>query len=236
MQVVILAGGLGTRLRASVPNVPKSLVPVAGKPFIEHQLGLLRSCGLLDVLICIGHQGELIEKHLGDGSEFGLRVRYSHEDAGRLLGTGGALVNALPLLGETFLVMYGDSYLPIDYRAVCDAFRRADARALMCVYRNEGRWDRSNVRMAGDKVAFYSKTAAAGEADCIDYGLMAFRRCVFEAYSTAPPPLDLASILSDIVADGDLRGFLVSERFYEIGKPEGLAELDALLRRGVGRQ
>lgn len=233
MQVVILAGGLGTRLRAILPNIPKSLVPVAGKPFIEHQFDLLRLHGLCNVLICIGHQGDQIERHLGNGSRFGFRVRYSREDSTCLLGTGGALINAISLLEDEFLVMYGDSYLPIDYRRVCEAFARARTKALMCVYRNEGQWDHSNARIADDRVVFYSKSAGIGEADCIDYGLSAFRRDVLTPYLEGALPLDLARIQTDLVESNELGAFVVRDRFYEIGKPEGMAELDALLRAGA---
>jgi NDP-sugar pyrophosphorylase family protein len=233
MQVVILAGGLGTRLQAVAGGRPKALVPVANRPFIDHQFALLRRHGLRDIILCVGYLGEMIEAHVGDGSAFDLRVRYAREDPAWLLGTGGALLNALPLLAEEFLVLYGDAYLPADYRAVIRTFRARRNRVLMCVYRNEGRWDQSNVRVSDDRVVFYSKTAGPGEADCIDYGLSAYHRSVIEAYRREPLPLDLARVQQECVARGELGAFVVPERFYEIGKPEGLAELDALLRRGV---
>lgn len=229
MQVVILAGGLGTRLQAVAPELPKALVSVAGRPFVEHQLELLRRHGLVQVVICVGHRGDQIERHVGDGGRWGVRVRYAREDPTRLLGTGGALVNALPLLEPAFLVLYGDSYLPTDYRAVVSAFEQQGPEAMMCVHRNDGRWDRSNVRVAAGRVVFYSKAARPGQADHIDYGLSAYRRSVVEAYRTVPPPLDLARIQEELVARGALAAFTVGERFYEIGKPEGLAELERLL-------
>ena len=229
MQVVIIAGGLGTRLKAVAPNTPKALVPVAGRPFIDHQFDLLKKHGLADVLMCVGYFADQIEKYVGDGSRFGMRVKYSFEDPARLLGTGGALINALPQLQESFFTLYGDSYLPTDYRAVARAFERGRWRALMSVYRNEGKWDKSNVRVDGDRVAFYSKAAKPGEADCIDYGLSAYRKSVIQAYREVTLPLDLARVQEDLVVRGEMGAFVVSERFYEIGKPEGLAELDRLL-------
>lgn len=232
MQVVILAGGLGTRLRSLTPDLPKALVPVAGRPFVDHQLDLLRAQGLSDVLVCVGHRGDQIETHVGDGARFGLRVRYAREDPARLLGTGGAIVNALPLLDESFLVLYGDSYLPTDHRAVVRAFEARRPEALMCVFRNDGRWDRSNVRVAGDRVVFYSKRAQPGEADCIDYGLSAYRRAVFESYRGGEPPLDLGHVQENLVQAGRMAAFEVGDRFYEIGKPEGLADLERLLTGG----
>ena len=229
MQVVIIAGGLGTRLKAVAPDLPKALVPVAGRPFIDRQLELLKKNALLDVLLCVGHFADKIEKHVGDGSRFGMRVRYSYEDPAQLLGTGGALINALPLLHDTFFTLYGDSYLPTDYGAIVRAFEAGGWKALMSVYRNEGKWDKSNVRVEGGRVVFYSKGAKPGEADCIDYGLSAYRKSVIQAYREVTLPLDLARMQEDLVLRGEMGAFVVPDRFYEIGKPEGLAELDRLL-------
>lgn len=230
MQVVILAGGLGTRLRALAPETPKVLVPVAGRPFIEHQFALLQKAGLEDVLLCVGHLGEQVRAHVGDGSDWGLRVEYAWEEPGRLMGTGGALVQARAHLAPEFFVLYGDSYLPTDYAAVARWFLASRYAAAMTVFRNEGRWDASNTRIEGDRVAFYSKRAAPGETDYIDYGLSAWRRAVIERYAAAPMPLDLAQVQSDLVQDRAMGAYVVRERFYEIGKPEGWAELDAALR------
>lgn len=229
MQVVILAGGLGTRLRSTIGEIPKALAPVAGRPFIEHQFELLREQGLTHVLLSIGHLGHMIRTHVGDGSAFGMRVRYVEEDPTRLLGTGGALVRALPELEEAFLTLYGDSYLPTDYRALIAAFERSRLPALMSVFKNDGRWDHSNTRTDGVRVTFYSKQAAPGEADYIDYGLSAFKRSVIEAHAGSAMPLDMAVIQRELVEQGHMAAFVVHERFYEIGKPEGLEELDALL-------
>lgn len=230
MQVVILAGGLGTRLQAVAPETPKAMVPVAGRPFIEHQLALLRRNGLCEVVLCIGHLGEQIENHVGDGARFDVSVRYAHEDPKRLMGTGGALLNAFDLLAEEFLLLYGDSYLPVDYQAMIAWNRHRRFPAVMSVFKNDGQWDSSNVRIEGDRVAFYSKKAKPGECDFIDYGLSLFRRDVIARHRGAALPLDLASIQGDLVARRELGACLMTERFYEIGKPEGLAELDAHLR------
>jgi NDP-sugar pyrophosphorylase family protein len=233
MQVVIIAGGLGTRLKAVAPDLPKALVPVAGKPFVERQFELLGKHGLPDVLLCVGHFAGKIEKHVGDGSRFGMRVKYSYEDPAQLLGTGGALINALPLLHDSFFTLYGDSYLPTDYRAIARAFEAGGRKAMMCVYRNEGKWDKSNARVEGDRVVFYSKAAKPGDADCIDYGLSAYRKSVIQAYREVALPLDLARVQEDLVLRGEMGAFVAPDRFYEIGKPEGLAELEAALRSGV---
>lgn len=230
MQVVILAGGLGTRLKTLAGNLPKALIPVAGRPFIEHQLELLRKNRMADVLLCIGYKGEMIEKHLGNGAAFGLKVSYSRESPGKLLGTGGALVNAFPLLHEKFMVLYGDSYLPTDYQKVVRAFDESRALALMCVYHNENKWDPSNVKIEGNTVVFYSKKTGGERFDYIDYGLSIYRKSVIETYLSAALPLDLAQIQEDLVARRQMEAYAVKERFYEIGKPAGLVELEEYLR------
>lgn len=233
MQMVILAGGLGTRLRSVAPDTPKILVPVAGRPFVEHQFALLRRCGIERVLLCVGHLGDRVEAAIGNGARWGMQVSYAHEDPARLLGTGGALLNALPQLEPMFLVMYGDSYLPVDYAAFARWFTGTTYDAAMTVFRNEGRWDPSNTRIEGDRVVFYSKKAAPGEAPYIDYGLSAYRRGTLERYQGQPLPLDLAKVQGDLVQAGRLGAFEVHERFYEVGKPEGWAELDEKLKSGV---
>ena len=230
IQVVILAGGLGTRLKSVAPDTPKAIVPVAGRAFVEHQFDLLRACGLSRVLLCIGHFGEKIIAHVGDGSRFGMSVSYVQEDPKKLLGTGGALVNALPKIESEFVVMYGDSYLPVDYRDFVSKSRAQNRRAVMSVFRNGGLWDSSNTRIEGDRVFFYSKKSKPGECDFIDYGLTYFHRDVIESYRAEPLPLDMARIQGDLVVRGEMGAWESPVRFYEIGKPEGLAELDGLLR------
>ncbi|NCC52774.1 MAG: nucleotidyl transferase [Spartobacteria bacterium] len=231
MQVVILAGGLGTRIQSVAPDMPKALIPVAGKPFIEHQFALLAKYGLRDVVLCIGHMSGQIAEHVGDGAKWGMRVAYSYDPPTGLLGTGGAVVNALPDLAETFLVMYGDSYLPTDYAAIVAAFEACGEDAMMCVYRNENKWDKSNIRIADGHVVFYSKEVDPAEVDYIDYGITGYKKSLIEQYSEITLPLDLQKILQDQVAAGRLAACEVHDRFYEIGKPEGLVELDALFKQ-----
>jgi MurNAc alpha-1-phosphate uridylyltransferase len=229
MQLVVLAGGLGTRLGTVASNVPKALVPVAGRPFVEHQLELFRLHNLDQILFCTGHLGEMIERHVGDGSKFGVSAMYSREAPESLLGTAGALVNALPQLAEEFLVIYGDSYLPTDLRAFVEWSRLSGSPAAMTVFHNAGQWDKSNVRVAGRKVVFYSKDAPVGECDFIDYGLSYFKRAVIESYFGSPLPLDLGFVHRQLVAKGLLDAFEVSERFYEVGTPKGVDELGKYL-------
>ena len=226
LPIAILAGGLATRLRPLTERIPKALVEVAGRPFVDWQLELLASAGIKRVVFCVGYLGEIIEAHVGDGARFGLEVAYSY-DGPTLLGTGGALRQALPLLGEKFLVLYGDSYLPIDYAAVTEAFLKSSKPGLMTVLKNEGRWDSCNVWMDGGEIRLYDKKARLPEMQHIDYGLTAFRSEVFSQRSAEA--FDLAEVMRELVTKNEMAAFEVTERFYEIGSPAGIADLDAYL-------
>jgi NDP-sugar pyrophosphorylase family protein len=223
LPVAILAGGLATRLEAvERGRVPKSLVEVAGRPFIEHQLALLRSSGVGRVVMCVGHRGAEIAAALGDGRRFGLDIAYAH-DGEAPLGTGGALRKALPLLGPRFLFLYGDAYLECDYAAVARAFVARGKRGLMAVLENHDAWDRSNVRCCGDEVVAYDKSAAAGSMSFIDYGLGALTAEALSAYPLGAP-FDLGSLQRSLAGARQLAAHLVTRRFYEIGSPAGLRE------------
>jgi NDP-sugar pyrophosphorylase family protein len=225
--VAILAGGLATRLRPITEKIPKSLILVAGKPFLAHQLELLQARGLRHAVLCIGHLGEMIQREFGDGSACGLKLDYSF-DGPKLLGTGGAIKRALPLLGKEFFVLYGDSYLPLPYAPIVDFFHRSGKLGLMTVYRNEGKYDTSNVVFRDGEIVVYDKQAKSPEMRHIDYGLSLFQASVFEAY-TADRVFDLAEVMGKLVRERQLAGYEVRERFYEIGSPAGLTELEELL-------
>jgi D-sedoheptulose 7-phosphate isomerase len=222
LPVAILAGGLATRMRPLTEKIPKALIELHHEPFIAHQLRLLRSHGIQRVCLCVGYLGEMIEQLVGDGSAFGLQVTYSH-DGPTLLGTAGALRQALPQLGDAFFVLYGDSYLPCDYAAAQAAFESSERPSLMTVFRNEGRWDRSNVVFADGRIHVYDKFRQVPEMKYIDYGLGILRAGVL---NSLPPdePRDLALLYHELAAAGQLAGFEVSQRFYEIGSTEGLEE------------
>lgn len=223
--VAILAGGFATRLAPLSDGLPKSLAPVAGEPFIRHQLRWLAGQGVHDVVLCTGHLGAMIRDALGTAWG-GIALRYS-DDGPQPLGTGGAIRHALPLLGREFLTLYGDSYLPMPIAPVVAAFRAAGAPALMTVFRNEGRWGTSNVLFEGGQLIAYDKRAPTPAMRHIDHGLGAFRT---EAFDNCPDRFDLADHYAALAARGALAGFEATERFYEIGSPEGLAETDRLLR------
>ena len=250
--VAILAGGLATRLRPITEKIPKSLVPVAGQPFLAHQLELLHVRGIRRAVLCIGYLGEMIQRDFGNEA-FGVKLDYSfdspHLGAGKwhghlarektdrleacattkLLGTGGAIKRALPLLGEEFFVLYGDSYLPVEYAPIAEFFQRSGKLGLMTVYRNEGKYDTSNVVFRDGEIVVYDKKMKLPEMRHIDYGLSLFKPSVFDAYAT-DQVFDLAEVMGKLVREKQLAGYEVPERFYEMGSPAGLAELETLLQ------
>jgi NDP-sugar pyrophosphorylase family protein len=230
MQAVILAGGLATRMRPLTAHTPKLLLPVGGRPFAEWLLPRLADAGYREALLCIGHLGDRVRAALGDGACFGLRVRYADEGE-RLVGTAGALRHALADLDERFLVTYGDSYLPFDYAAPLRALEaRPDMRGCMAVYPNRDALAPSNAAVAGDRVVRYDKRRSAGAPplDAIDYGATALRREVVAALP-AGEVLALDAVQSRLAAEGALLAHVAAERYYEIGSPEGLRDLEAHL-------
>lgn len=232
MTVAILAGGLGTRLLPITETVPKSLLEVNGEPFAAHQLRLLRAKGIRRVVLCVGHLGEQVQRTIGDGSAFGLQVDYSF-DGPALRGTAGAVRNALPKLGDSFFVMYGDSYLPCDYVAIERNFESAGVLGMMTVFRNEGKWDASNVELEAETILAYSKTVRTPRMRYIDYGLGVFRAGAFQDLPAAEA-CDLAELYADLLQSKQLGAFEVTERFYEIGSPAGLRETaEFLAARGA---
>jgi len=225
MSVAILVGGLATRLRPLTNSIPKALVPVAGKPFLLHQLEYLCSQDVCHVVLCTGYRAGEIEEVVGNGSAWGLKVEYS-EDGETLLGTGGAIVKALPLLGPEFFVLYGDSFLPVSFAEVGSQWRRSKQPALMTIYRNEGQWDVSNVCFESSIVTEYNKEEPHPEMNFIDYGLGVLSAEAFAGHRDSTP-FDLADLYHDLSLDGKLAGMEVYERFYEIGSPQGLAQAEA---------
>ena len=225
LPVAILAGGLATRLRPLTQTIPKSLVEVAGQPFILRQLAYLREQGIRQVVLCTGHLGHMIEAVVGDGRALGLEVRIS-PDGPTLLGTGGALRQALPLLGSEFMVLYGDSFLPIDFAAVAHHHHMSGQPALMTVLRNLDRWDKSNVWFEDGRLLEYDKRAPRPEMAHIDYGLGVLRASVLADWPAAGA-FDLADGYQALSRRGELAGMEVSQRFYEIGSHAGLRDTEA---------
>lgn len=222
LPVAILAGGLANRLRPVTEHTPKVLLEVCGKPFAVHQLELLRRHGVTRAVFCVGYLGEQVQAALGDGRRWGMNLQYVF-DGPVLLGTGGALRRALPLLGDAFMVLYGDSYLDCDYAAISQAFLNSARLGLMTVFRNDGKWDRSNILFSEGNIRRYDKEHCDPEMQHIDYGLGVLRAEVFHSYPENEP-LDLARVYQDLLAQDQLAGYEMTQRFYEIGSIQGLEE------------
>ena len=226
--VVILAGGLATRLYPATKTLPKSLIEIAGKPFIHHQLALIRDKGVTHVVLCVGYLGEMIEEYVGDGSPWGLELQYSY-DGDELLGTGGAIKKALSLLPDSFFILYGDSYLDIDYSVVIERFYDDNLPVLMTIYRNQNAFDTSNVLMKDGKILKYDKKSRDPAMEYIDYGFIVIRKEVFFQY-LANEPFDLSLVLSRMADSGQVAAFEVEQRFYEIGSAQGIRETEEYIR------
>jgi NDP-sugar pyrophosphorylase family protein len=228
LPVAVLAGGLATRLKPITEKIPKLLVEVAGEPFFTHQIRLLKEAGLTHLVLCLGYRAEQVVALYGDGSRWGIKVDYSF-DGPTLLGTGGALIRALPKLGGAFYVLYGDSYLPIDYLAVGRSFLDSGKLGLMTVFENRERYDASNVWFEGGEIRAYDKKDRLPAMRHIDYGLGVFRKEAFDGFPR-DQVVDLSDVQRALLGRGELAGFQVTERFYEVGSHQGLEELDRLLR------
>ncbi len=221
--VAILAGGLATRLYPLTESIPKALIDINGHPFIFHQLEILKQKGIEKVVMCIGNLGEMIQETVGDGSAFGIEVQYSF-DGDVLLGTGGAIKKAIPLLGDEFFILYGDSYLTCDYQDVYRTFAANYKLGLMTVFRNSNQFDRSNVIFQNGEIVMYDKTQQPPEMLHIDYGLGLLRKVVFDNYPD-DQKFDLADVYMKLVSQRQLLGYETTDRFYEIGSHQGIEEL-----------
>jgi MurNAc alpha-1-phosphate uridylyltransferase len=226
-QVVILAGGLATRLRPMTETIPKSLVDVNGKPFIAHQLQLLQQQGIRDIVLCVGHLGEQIIHAIGDGKNYGVNIVYSF-DGYQLLGTAGAIKQAMPLLQENFFVLYGDSYLPCNYAQIQAFFIANKTLSLMTVFKNKGQWDTSNVEFIDGCILAYDKKNKTERMHYIDYGLGLFNKAAFHQVPDNQS-YDLAVLYQNLLVQQQLSAFEVTERFYEAGSFAGIKELEYYL-------
>lgn len=227
LPVAILAGGLATRLRPITETIPKALIEIAGEPFIFHQLRYLKQQDITSITLCIGYLGEMIEATVGDGSQFGLRVNYSF-DGPKLLGTGGAIKAALPLLGKNFFIFYGDSFLPIQFKPIEKSYFSSKKLGLMTVLKNEDRWDKSNVIYQKGILIEYNKEEIKPNMSYIDYGLGILNADVFSGYPEGKP-FDLSKVYNELSIAGNLFGYEVFERFYEIGSHQGILETEEYL-------
>jgi N-acetyl-alpha-D-muramate 1-phosphate uridylyltransferase len=230
MQIAILAGGLATRLGDLAKSQPKSLIRIRGKPFLEYQLEFLKRGGIEDIVLCIGHLGEHIEQYFGNGKKYGVKIRYSRED--KLLGTAGAFKRAEALLNDPFFIMFGDSFVSLSFSRVMSYFRSWNKLALMTVYRNYDRYDRSNTEVKGNLVTKFSKKQKTRDMVYVEYGVDIFRKEVLNMVPTNEN-YSLDDLFQRLVAQQELLAFEVNERFYEIGSLHGLKEFEQLVKGGA---
>jgi NDP-sugar pyrophosphorylase family protein len=223
LPVVILSGGLATRMKPVTEKIPKAMIDVNGRPFIYHQLTLLKNKGIFHVIFCIGYLGEQIAQYVGNGEDFQLKIEYCY-DGDTLLGTGGAVKHIGNRLPEDFFILYGDSYLDIDYQNVEYAYRVSHKKGLMTVFKNADKWDTSNVIFKNKELIKYSKKNKTQNMHYIDYGLGILNKSVFESYPE-DTPFDLAEVYEQLSDEKQLFGYEVCTRFYEIGSHRGLTEL-----------
>ena len=229
LTVAILAGGLATRIRPVTVNIPKSMIEVCGNPFVHWQVKLLQKSGVEEIVFCLSHKSEVIEDFLGNGSKYGISIRYSL-DGKKQLGTGGAIVKALPMLGKKFMVLYGDSYLPVNYKLIEEAFLNSSKPALMTIYLNKNELDVSNVIYSDGVLKRYAKNESLPNMNYIDFGLSFFERKIFTGYSENET-LDLSIICKDLSEKGLIAGLPVNNRFYEVGSFQGIADFTNFIER-----
>jgi len=231
--VIILSGGLGTRMSSLYPDLPKALIPINKEPFIAHQLRLLARQSVSEVILCVGHLCEQLEDYVGTGKNFGLRVSYSY-DGDKQLGTGGAVLKAIKNIGEPFAVLYGDSYLETQFLPLKKAFFDSKKLGLMTIYKNNNRWEKSNLSSDCGLIIDYNKINPSSNMQFIDYGLSIFDQRAFDGF-TDKIPFDLSDLFSVLINKQQLAAYEVRERFYEIGSPEGLNQLKEYLSANINQ-
>jgi N-acetyl-alpha-D-muramate 1-phosphate uridylyltransferase len=228
LQVVILAGGKGTRLFPLTQTMPKNMIEIRGKPFLSYQIELLKKNNIYDIVICVGFFAKQIVNYYGDGKNFGVNIRYVFEKPDNLLGTAGALKNAEQYLKDEFFVMYGDSYLPVDFRAIFKEFVRWGKLGLMTVYKNANKFDKSNTSIANGLVTRYERLRKKSDLEYIDYGLLVLKK---EVLKNIPSKkfVDLDFIINHLIKEKELVANEVTQRFYEIGSFSGIKDFEKYL-------
>lgn len=225
--VLILCGGLATRLQPITKTIPKSLVMVNNKPMLQYQLDMLQKQGIRHVVLCVGYLGEMIQDTFGDKYR-DILLEYSF-DGPKLIGTGGAIKKAYSKLSDTFFVLYGDSYLPVEYKPILEYFHTTNKEGLMTLFKNDNLYDTSNVVFKDNQIICYDKKNKTTDMNYIDYGLSIFNVSVFKTYP-ADCSFDLSQVMVNLVNNKQLAGYEVFNRFYEMGSINGLNELELYLK------
>jgi len=227
MQCVILAGGLATRMKPMTLDIPKSMIEIDGKPFLEHQLELLKENDVKNVVVCVGHLGHQIKEYFKKGEKLGMNIKYGDEKE-NLLGTAGALKNAGDFLADEFFLMYGDSYVPVDFQAITSHFKKFNKKSLMVIYKNADRFDKSNIEIEQDLIKSYDKKNNQGML-FIDAGVSLLKK---EILRLIPPSRNfpLERIYQHLIKEKEMLAYQMRERFYQIGSFEGLEEFKSLIK------
>jgi NDP-sugar pyrophosphorylase family protein len=222
MQIVILCGGLATRLEHLTKNIPKSMIEIKNKPFLEYQIENLKRSNIKDIVLCVGHLSEQIKNYFGDGEKFDVNIKYSH-DGDKQLGPIGALKNTESLIEDIFFILYGDSYLNLDYQKMYSYFKTQNKLGLMAVYKNFNRFDKSNLIVKDDMIVAYGEKERTKEMIYIDYGTSLLRK---KALNLIPKNtfFTTGEFFSNLISKNELLAFEVKERFYHIGNPDALKE------------
>jgi NDP-sugar pyrophosphorylase family protein len=228
MQVAVLAGGLGTRLRPITDRLPKCMTPVGDKPFLYYLLQLFKEKGTDEVILCTGYLGEQIEEYFGNGKNMGLRLLYSREN-GCLLGTGGALKLAEPILHDSLLVVNGDTYLNIDYKTIYEDFNMSKAQALIVA--SQCPTDTCGDLAVDDNfnVTAYDKTNPVGK-DYVNAGVMGLKRDILAEVNPAQVVSLEADIFPNLISRGDVRACITAKQFYDIGSFSGLGIFERTIK------
>ena len=229
MQIVILCGGKATRLYPLTKKIPKSMIRLEGKPFLEQQLDLLKKNRIFDIVLCVGYKAEQIKKYFGDGKNFGVEIKYS-SDKKKLLGTGGALKKAENLLEDSFLVMWGDSYLPFNFQKAIKFFKKSNKPGMMIVFKNLNKYEPSNVEVKNNLVKSYSKKRKTKKMKYIDYGISIYRKEVLK-HLPKNQICDLTKLQQALIKKRQLLAYPAEKRFYQIGSPDGFEELKNYIKR-----
>lgn len=223
MQIVIFCGGLATRLKNLAKNKPKSMMDINGKPFLEYQIDNIKKYDIKDIVLCVGHLSEQIIDYFGNGEKFNVNIKYSH-DGEKPLGPIGALKKAEPLLKKDFFIMYGDSYLSVNFKDVYNFYKKYDKAACMVVYKNKDKYDKSNLIIKDNLVLGYGDKQRTKDMVYIDYGAsLLSKKTLYNLkddtfYSTG-------DFFSKLIKNHELLAYEVKTRFYHIGNPEALEEL-----------
>lgn len=227
-QAVILAGGLGTRMRPLTSTMPKPMIPIHGKPFLSYIIELLKKNDIIEIIILVGYLHEKIEQHFGNGERFGIKISYSYSPVDA--DTGTRLKNALPLFDQKILLLYGDNYWPLKLTELTDFYKKMHTKASIVVYSNLDSTTRNNVRLASNSIVeAYDRTRKRSDLTGVDIGFFIFDKSVFRTL----PEEDFSFedlILPRLIAKKQLAGFVTHHKYYGLSIHERIPIIEDYFR------